>query len=63
MDFYYVLDVCVGTHVIDRRVYLDKREAIRSARTLSREMVWNLKDDRVYYGPVDINLNQHPISC
>jgi hypothetical protein len=49
----FVTNVIVGEHILDRAFFSDIREASNYAIEKSREKVWKLDCDSVYYGNVE----------
>lgn len=51
----FVANVIVNNIIIDRRVFLEKRNAVDYAKRNINEKIWKI-DDFVYFGDVNINV-------
>lgn len=49
----FLINVLAGDIILERVVLNNLREAYTHAVKLTREKVWHLGDDRVYYGNVE----------
>lgn len=58
----FVTNVVVGDHILDRAVFDNIKHASEYALNKSREKVWKLTDNSVFYGNVESRVYEIDIS-
>lgn len=52
----FVTNVVINDYILDRSFFTSFNEALEHANNLSKEKIWKLPDDTVFFGDVEVKI-------